>query len=88
MEAIAQGEVWTGADAKRLGLVDKFGDLQDAVAAAAKMANLAPNYTVTYIERQPSFTDRFLMNSRRELRTQSPHHRDGADVEASLSIHG
>ena len=61
VEAIAQGEVWTGADAKRLGLVDKFGDLQDAVAAAAKMANLAPNYSVTYIERQLSFTDRFLM---------------------------
>jgi protease-4 len=62
VEAIAQGEVWTGADAKRLGLVDKFGDLQDAEAAAAKMANLGPNYSVTYIEKQPSFTDRFLMN--------------------------
>jgi protease-4 len=62
VEAIAQGEVWTGADAKRIGLVDKFGDLEDAEAAAAKMANLGPNYSVTYIEKQPSFTDRFLMN--------------------------
>jgi protease-4 len=61
VEAIAQGEVWTGADAKRIGLVDKFGDLQDAVAAAAKMADLSPNYPVTYIEKPLSFTDRFLM---------------------------
>jgi protease-4 len=62
VEAIAQGEVWTGADAKRLGLVDKFGDLQDAEAAAAKMADMGPNYEVTYIERGLSFTDRFLMD--------------------------
>jgi protease-4 len=62
VEAIAQGEVWTGADAKRLGLVDKFGDLEDAEAAAAKMANLGPNYSTVYIEKQLSFTDRFLMN--------------------------
>jgi protease-4 len=62
VEAIAQGEVWSGADAKRLGLVDRFGDLEDAEAAAAKMANLGPNYSTVYIEKQLSFTDRFLMN--------------------------
>jgi protease-4 len=62
VEAIAQGEVWTGADAKRLGLVDKFGDLQDAEAAAAKMADLGPNYTVAYLEKPLSFTEKFLMN--------------------------
>jgi protease IV len=62
VEAIAQGEVWTGADAKRLGLVDKFGGLEDAEAAAAKMADLGPNYTVTYIEKGLSFTQRFLMD--------------------------
>lgn len=62
VEAIAQGEVWSGADAKRLGLVDKFGDLQDAEDAAAKLAGLGHNYQVTYIEKQLSFTQRLLMN--------------------------
>ena len=62
VEAIAQGEVWTGADAKRLGLVDKFGDLEDAEAAAAKMADLGPSYTVTYLEKPLSFTERFFMD--------------------------
>ena len=62
VEAIAQGMVWSGSDAKRLGLVDKFGDLQDAEDAAAKMAGLGHNYQVSYIEKQLSFTQRLLMN--------------------------
>lgn len=62
VEAIAQGEVWSGADAKRLGLIDKFGDLQDAEDAAAKLAGLGHNYQVSYMEKQLSFTERFLMN--------------------------
>jgi protease IV len=79
VEAIAQGEVWTGADAKHLGLVDKFGDLQDAEAAAAKMADLGPNYEVTYIERGLSFTDRFLM----DLAENSQQSRLGALTQLS-----
>lgn len=62
VEAIAQGEVWTGADAKRIGLVDKFGGLEDAEAAAAKMADLGPHYQVTYLEKPLSFSQRFFMD--------------------------
>jgi protease IV len=58
---IGQGRVWTGQDAKRLGLVDKFGNLQDAVAAAAKLAKLGPHYTVRYIEQPLSLTDRLII---------------------------
>jgi len=61
VDDIAQGRVWTGQDAKRLGLIDKFGGLQDAEAAAAKMAGLGNDYTTTYIEKGLSFTDRLLM---------------------------
>ncbi|MFM7708221.1 MAG: S49 family peptidase, partial [Gammaproteobacteria bacterium] len=35
VDAIAQGRVWSGRDAKRLGLVDNLGPLDDAVNAAA-----------------------------------------------------
>jgi protease-4 len=49
VEKIAQGRVWSGKSAKALGLVDQFGNLQDAVHAAAKVANLT-DYDVTYIE--------------------------------------
>ena len=44
---ISQGRVWSGADAKDLGLVDQLGGLQDAVASAAKLAELE-DFKVTY----------------------------------------
>ena len=40
VDAIAQGRVWSGVDAIKLGLVDEIGNLDDAIAAAAKMVNL------------------------------------------------
>lgn len=40
VEAIAQGRVWSGADAKGFGLIDSFGGLEQASAAAAKLAGL------------------------------------------------
>ena len=35
VEKIAQGRVWAGQTALELGLVDKFGNLQDAIESAA-----------------------------------------------------
>lgn len=40
VHAIAQGRVWTGARAQKLGLVDRFGGLRDAIAEAARQAKL------------------------------------------------
>lgn len=40
VEEIAQGRVWTGQDAIEIGLVDKIGELDDAIAKAAELANL------------------------------------------------
>jgi len=40
VDSIGQGRVWTGVDAKRIGLVDELGGLEDAIDAAAAMANL------------------------------------------------
>ncbi len=40
VDSVAQGQVWTGEDALANGLVDSLGGLQDAVAAAAKLARL------------------------------------------------
>ncbi len=37
---IAQGRVWSGVDAQKLGLVDEIGNLDDAIAAAAEMVEL------------------------------------------------
>jgi len=40
VDSMAQGRVWSGVDAKKIGLVDELGNLNDAIAEAAKMANL------------------------------------------------
>jgi len=43
---IAQGRVWSGTQAKQLGLVDELGGLRDAVRHAAKMAKIEGDYRV------------------------------------------
>ncbi len=40
VENIAEGRVWDGSTALRLGLIDKFGTLEDAVTAAADLAGV------------------------------------------------
>ena len=38
IDSIGQGRVWSGSRALQLGLVDRLGGLEDAIAAAAKLA--------------------------------------------------
>lgn len=49
VEAIAGGRVWTGIDAYKIGLVDKLGGMDQAIASAAAMADL-DYYNVKRIE--------------------------------------
>jgi protease-4 len=39
-DSLAQGRVWSGVDAKRIGLIDELGSLEDAIAAAADLAEI------------------------------------------------
>lgn len=59
IDAVAQGRVWTGIKAQDLGLVDKIGYLNDAVAAAAQLANL-DEYQVKLIERELTPQERLI----------------------------
>jgi protease-4 len=60
IDAVAQGRVWTGVQAKERGLVDRLGSYRDALASAAGRAKLAPGYRVAYIEREGSAVERVL----------------------------
>lgn len=60
IDAVAQGRVWTGVQAKERGLVDRLGSYRDALASAATRAKLAPGYRVAYIEREGSAVERVL----------------------------
>ncbi|MCC6414359.1 MAG: signal peptide peptidase SppA, partial [Opitutaceae bacterium] len=46
VQGIAQGRVWSGAEAKQLGLVDEQGGLEEAITFAAKEAGLGADYRV------------------------------------------
>ena len=53
IDAIAQGRVWTGTQAKERGLVDTVGLFGDAVKSAATRAKLGDKPRLIYIEREP-----------------------------------
>jgi protease-4 len=51
VDSIGQGRVWSGIDAKKIGLVDEFGGLDKAIAEAAKLAKL-DNYRLISLPKQ------------------------------------
>jgi protease-4 len=57
---IAEGRVWAGGTARQIGLVDQFGGLPDALAAAAKMAKIDGAYHAKYYEEEPSEFSKML----------------------------
>ena len=64
VDKIAQGRVWAGVDAQRIGLVDHLGGLKDATDSAAKLAELGSDYDVDYIETELSLKEQLLMQIR------------------------
>ncbi|HEX5345053.1 MAG TPA: signal peptide peptidase SppA [Duganella sp.] len=60
IDEVAQGRVWTGAQAKDRGLVDRLGSYGDALKSAAARAKLPADYRVVYVEREISKFDRII----------------------------
>ena len=61
VDAMAQGRVWTGMDAKKLGLVDEIGGLEAAIKYAAKLGKTTSYRTENFPEYEKNFED-FLSN--------------------------
>lgn len=57
VDAIAQGRVWSGTEALKIGLVDKIGGLNDAIAEAAKIAKIKSYSTQNYPEYDKTLND-------------------------------
>src|ERR1700680_3033400 len=64
IDAIAQGRVWSGMDARQQGLVDRLGNYDDAVAEAATRAGLKGGYGVRRIEPELSWAQQLLFQIR------------------------
>ncbi len=63
VDSIAQGRVWTGSDAIENGLVDELGNLEDAILAAAELAELeADDYGRKYFEQELEPGEQLLLD--------------------------
>jgi protease-4 len=62
IESLAQGRVWTGADARAAGIVDELGDLDEAIAEAAGLAGLEEDYGVIWYEQEVSWREALAMH--------------------------
>jgi protease-4 len=60
IDAVGQGRVWTGAQAKERGLVDRLGSYGDALRSAARRAKLGDDFRIVYAERPSSLAERLL----------------------------
>ena len=65
VDTVAQGQIWSGSQALAFGLVDNLGELDDAIAAAARLAAL-DTYDWRYIEKPltpgEQFTQELIRN--------------------------
>ena len=62
-DAVAQGRVWTGADALRHGLVDELGGMEEAIAFAAELVDLQEEeYGHKWIRTELSPTEQMIVD--------------------------
>jgi len=60
IDSIAQGRVWAGTDAKKLGLVDQLGSFDDAVKSAARHAKLT-DYDLEFVEPELTWAQELVL---------------------------
>ena len=61
VDSIGQGRVWAGADAIKIGLVDRLGSIDDAINKAAELANIS-NYSLEYYPKEQTFFELLFHN--------------------------
>lgn len=59
VDSIAQGRVWSGSEAKKIGLVDKIGGIDDAILEAATLAKIKNYNTQNFPEFEKNIDDIF-----------------------------
>ena len=78
MPSIAEGRVWTGQDAMRLGLVDRMGDFDDAVVLAAELAKM-DSYNLYWVEEPLSPAQQLMQDFMNQVQVSF-----GLDINALL----
>ncbi|EAQ51907.1 MULTISPECIES: signal peptide peptidase SppA [Vibrio] len=78
VDKIAQGRVWTGQDAIEKGLVDEIGDFDDAITAAASLAELE-TYNIYWVEEPLSATELFIQEFMNQVQVSI-----GLDIQSMI----
>jgi protease-4 len=60
VDSIARGRVWTGEDAKKIGLIDEFGGLEAAIKYAAEKAELGDDYRIVEYPKRKDFVQQLM----------------------------
>lgn len=85
IKTIAEGRVWTGEDALKIGLVDKMGGLEDAILLAASKAKLKAYEVDEYPEKE-TFEQKFMKNLGQDIETSFLKSQLGEQYESFKQI--
>lgn len=85
LDLIAQGRVWTGEQALKIGLVDALGNLDTAIAEAAKLAKLE-DYALRGFPKKEDFWSSFLSDQKEEMTTKALKEYLGSDYNLFKTI--
>jgi len=78
VDSIAQGRVWTGQRAIQLGLVDKLGNIHDAINCAARMAKLK-DYSLKGYPEKKGLLERLFGGAKNDVKAQAIKEEVGAE---------
>lgn len=81
LDLIAQGRVWTGNQALKIGLVDALGGIDAAIKEAAQLAALQ-DYKLNSYPRKTSFFEDLLANQKEEMTTRAMKEYLGSDYQS------
>jgi protease-4 len=93
VDSIGQGRVWSGTDAKRLGLVDEIGGMDDALRIAAGLAKL-PKYRTVAMPEAKDFVKQLLEDLGEDVKVSYAKDQFGqaydyyADVRSMINMRG
>jgi len=69
IDRVAQGRVWVGTDAQEVGLIDKLGQLEDAILSAVQLAGLETDkYEVEYLEMELGLAEQLVLRLTQAVR--------------------
>ncbi len=85
LDHIAQGRVWTGNQALKIGLVDALGNIDTAIQEAAKLAKI-DDYSLQDYPKKVDFLESLLSNQKEEFATKAMKEYLGNDYELFKTI--